>query len=264
MHPLHTIVLDCMRDSNQKLEDQSEGPQYAAFEASRERRRAPRIAPLSDEVYGKLPAPARDTSLEELRARPSRIGLASFFFYDHHFQFNAVKVLPGEYFVSNENVVLTTVLGSCISACLWDRRAHIGGMNHFMLPDGESADASGRYGSYAMELLINEMLKNGARRETMQAKIFGGAQVMRGFTTLNVGERNTNFVTDYLRSEKIPLVSEDVLEIFPRKVCFFPATGKAMVKRLAAAQGETLVAQEKRGNAKKMVQSTEGGSVVLF
>lgn len=196
--------------------------------------------------------------------RPRIAGQASFFYFDHHFQYNAVKVLPGEYFVSNENLVIMTVLGSCIAACLWDSRMRVGGMNHFMLPDGDSLDVSGRYGSYAMELLINEMLKLGARRETMQAKIFGGAQVMHNFTTMNVGERNTDFVVNYLRTERIPVVSEDVLDIYPRKVCYFPATGKAMVKRLAHSHPETLVAQDKRGNAATVVQATSGGSVDLF
>lgn len=239
-------------------------PDQSAGAPLGDRRRAPRIAPLSPDIYGEAPLLARETSLDELRAKASKTGFASFFYFDQHFQFNAVKVLPGEYFVSEDNIVITTVLGSCISACLWDRRVQLGGMNHFMLPDNDSADRSGRYGSYAMELLINEMLKKGARRETMQAKIFGGAQVMRGFATMNVGERNTAFVIDYLRAERIPVVSEDVLDIFPRKVCFFPATGKAMVKRLAATHGSTLVAQEKLGNAQKMAQVTHGGSVVLF
>ena len=155
-----------------------------------------------------------------------------------------------------------TVLGSCIAACLWDSRSRVGGMNHFMLPDGDMADASGRYGSYAMEVLINEMLKLGARRETMQAKIFGGAQVMHSFTTMNVGERNTNFVLNYLYTERIPIVSEDVLDIYPRKVVFFPVTGKAMVKRLAHAHPD--VAQEVRGNAVLVAKSNSGGSVDLF
>lgn len=211
-----------------------------------------------------LPAPASPGALKALKARPRRPGEASFFYLDHHFQHNAVKVLPGEYFVSGENLVIMTVLGSCIAACLWDSRARVGGMNHFMLPEGDSLDASGRYGSYAMELLINEMQKLGARRETLQAKIFGGAQVMHTFTTMNVGERNTRFVRDYLRTERIPVVSEDVLDIYPRKVCYFPATGKAMVKRLAHAHPEALVAQEVRGNAATVAQATSGGSVDLF
>ncbi|WPB57797.1 chemoreceptor glutamine deamidase CheD [Xylophilus sp. GOD-11R] len=204
------------------------------------------------------------SSLELLKAARRKPGEASFFYFDHHFQFNAVKVLPGEYFVSNEQLVIMTVLGSCIAACLWDSRAGIGGMNHFMLPESDAADVSGRYGSYAMELLINEMMKAGARRENLQAKIFGGAQVMAGFTTMNVGERNTSFVQEYLRTERIPLLAEDVLDIHPRKVCFFPTTGKAMVKRLAHAHPESLLSQERRGNAATVAQTTSGGSVDLF
>ncbi|OJX36537.1 MAG: chemotaxis protein CheD [Burkholderiales bacterium 68-12] len=229
-----------------------------------ERRRAPRIAPLSPEIYPAPAAPAPRVSLAELKSRPVRPGQAAFFYFDPHFQYNAVKVLPGEYYVSSEDVVVMTVLGSCIAACLWDSRMRVGGMNHFMLPEGDSLDASGRYGSYAMELLINEMLKLGARRETMQAKIFGGGQVMSSFTTMNVGERNTQFVVSYLHTERIPIVSEDVLDIYPRKVCFFPVTGKAMVKRLAHAHPEELVAQEKRGNAAVLASSTAGGTVDLF
>lgn len=228
-----------------------------------ERRRAPRIAPLSADLYSGGTPEAPDVSLQELKARPRKPGEAAFFYFDHHFQFNAVKVLPGEYFVAHENLVIMTVLGSCIAACLWDSRARVGGMNHFMLPDGDTGDGSGRYGSYAMELLINEMLKLGARRETMQAKIFGGAQVMHNFTTMNVGERNTDFVVNYLQTERIPIVSEDVLDIYPRKVVYFPATGKAMVKRLAHTHPDTL-AEEVRGNAATMARSTAGGSVDLF
>jgi chemotaxis protein CheD len=137
-------------------------------------------------------------------------------------------------------------------------------MNHFMLPDGDNGDGFGRYGSYAMELLINEMLKKGARRESMQAKVFGGAQVMAGFTTMNVGERNTQFVLEYLATERIPVVSQDVLDIHPRKVCFFPVTGKALVKRLAHSHPETLAVEERKGNAATVAKSTSGGSVDLF
>jgi len=210
-------------------------------------------------------ATGAQSSLDALRNRPHKPGEASFYYFDHHFQFNAVKVLPGEYFVTAENMVICTVLGSCIAACLWDRVLHVGGMNHFMLPEGDSADAGGRYGSFAMEVLINEMIKLGARRENMQAKIFGGGQGMANFTTMNVGERNTDFVTQYLQTERIPIVSEDVLDIYPRKVVYFPATGKAMVKRLAHAHPEALVEQERsRGSAAQLAKSSAGGSVDLF
>jgi chemotaxis protein CheD len=207
---------------------------------------------------------ARVSRVDHLKSLPRNPGEASFFYSDHHFQYDAVKVLPGEYFVTDEDIMVMTVLGSCISACIWDGRVRAGGMNHFMLPDGDSADGFGRYGSYAMELLINQMLKIGARRESMQAKVFGGAQVMAGFTSMNVGERNTKFVLDYLATERIPVVSQDVLDIHPRKVCFFPVTGKALVKRLAHSHPETLVLEERKGNALSVVKSTSGGSVDLF
>lgn len=206
----------------------------------------------------------RVSRVDYFKAQKRQPGEASFFYADHHFQYDAVKVLPGEYFVANEEIVIMTVLGSCIAACIWDSRAKVGGMNHFMLPDGEGSEGFGRYGSYAMELLINEMFKMGARRETMQAKVFGGGAVMSGFTTMNVGERNTQFVMNYLADEHIPVVSKDVLDIHPRKVCYFPVTGKAMVKRLAHAHPEMLVAQDSKGNAASLVQSTSGGSVDLF
>lgn len=203
--------------------------------------------------------------LEQLKARTPKPGEASFFFYDAHFKTEAVKILPGEYFVYSEDVLIMTTLGSCIAACLWDRNARIGGMNHFMLPDvAEGGTDGGRYGSYAMELLINEMLKRGASRMTLEAKVFGGGAVISGMSSINVGERNTAFVMDYLKTERIPVVSKDVLEIYPRKVCFFPASGKAMVKRLAPANPEALVAQDRAAAQKAVPQSTGGGSVDLF
>ena len=206
--------------------------------------------------------PGGTAKLAELKARPRKPGEASFFFYDAHFRNEAVKILPGEYFVSNEDILIMTTLGSCISACLWDRVAKVGGMNHFMLPEGSGE--SGRYGSFAMELLINEMMKLGARRETMQAKVFGGGQVMHTFTTMNVGERNTQFVLDYLQTERIAVISKDVLDIHPRKVCYFPATGKAMVKRLAHSHPETLETQERKSSASVVAKAVAGGSVDLF
>ena len=111
---------------------------------SLERRRAPRIAPLGSDVYPPSSMVPVVSSLEALKKRPKVAGQAGFFYFDPHFQYNAVKVLPGEYFVSNEDLVIMTVLGSCIAACLWDSRMRVGGMNHFMLPDGDAQDVSGR------------------------------------------------------------------------------------------------------------------------
>ncbi len=206
--------------------------------------------------------PGQTSRLDKLKAMPRKPGEASFFFYDAHFRNEAVKVLPGEYYVDNEEILVMTTLGSCIAACLYDRQAKVGGMNHFMLPEG--AGDSGRYGTYAMELLINEMMKRGATRMTMEAKIFGGGAVIAGMNSINVGERNTQFVTEFLNTERIPIVSKDVLEIYPRKVCFLPATGKAMVKRLAPTNAEALVQQDRAAAQKAAPASTGGGSIDLF
>ncbi len=203
--------------------------------------------------------------LTQLKAEKRKPGEASFFFFDPHFSNNAVKILPGEYFVHREDLLITTTLGSCIAACLWDRNARVGGMNHFMLPDGVGAGADGgRYGSFAMELLINELMKQGASRNALEAKVFGGGQVISGMNSLNVGERNTQFVLDYLKTERIPVVSKDVLDIYPRKVCFLPASGKAMVKRLASANTEALQMQERAAAAQATPVVSGGGSVDLF
>jgi chemotaxis protein CheD len=112
-----------------------------------------------------------------------------------------------------------------------------------------------------MELLINELLKRGASRATLEAKVFGGAAVISGMSSLNVGERNTRFVFDYLQTERIPVVSKDVLEIYPRKVCFFPASGKAMVKRLAPTNPDAVLALDR---AAAQQARSSAGSVDLF
>lgn len=207
--------------------------------------------------------------LERLKAAPRKPGEASFFFYDAHFHNDAVKVLPGEFFVADEDLLVMTTLGSCIAACLWDREKRVGGMNHFLLPDGGGPEGdgsrdSGRYGSFAMDLLIGEMVKRGATRSTMEAKVFGGGAVISGMNSINVGERNTHFVLDYLRTERITVVSKDVMDIYPRKVCFLPASGKAMVKRLASANTEALAALERAAANRAAPVAGGGGSVDLF
>jgi chemotaxis protein CheD len=199
--------------------------------------------------------------LNKLKSAPRKSGEASFFFYDSHFKSPAVKVLPGEYFVDTEDLLIMTTLGSCIAACLWDRTANVGGLNHFMLPEGNGE--SGRYGLFAMELLINEMLKKGASKSRMEAKVFGGGAVISGMSSLNVGERNTNFVLDFLKTERIPVVSKDVMDIYPRKVCYLPRSGKAMVKRLASAN-DAILAQDRTAVQKVAPVASSGGSIDLF
>ncbi|HZW11861.1 MAG TPA: chemoreceptor glutamine deamidase CheD [Noviherbaspirillum sp.] len=188
-------------------------------------------------------------------------------YYDRTFDCDAAKILPGEYYFTCKDMVIVTVLGSCVSACIRDRVTGIGGMNHFMLPDGGDADspvsASMRYGTYAMEVLINDLLKAGARRENLEAKVFGGGNVLRGFVAINVGERNAQFVRDYLRAENIRVVAEDLNDIYPRKVYFFPRSGKVLVKKLRQLNNNTLVNRE-QDYASRLQTSPVAGPVELF
>ncbi|CAN7312624.1 chemoreceptor glutamine deamidase CheD [Massilia sp. LjRoot122] len=189
-------------------------------------------------------------------------------YYDRTFDCDAAKILPGEYYYTGKNMLIVTVLGSCVSACIRDRLTGLGGMNHFMLPDGggdggSPVSASMRYGSFAMEILINDLLKAGARREHLEAKVFGGGAVLRGFTAMNVGERNAAFVTSFLKTERIPVLAADLNDIYPRKVYFFPKTGKVLVKKLMQTQNDTLAKRE-LDYAKRLKVEPVGGDIDLF
>jgi chemotaxis protein CheD len=190
-------------------------------------------------------------------------------YFDRTFDCEAAKISPGEYFYTDKDMMIVTVLGSCISACIRDSKTGIGGMNHFMLPDSAAADKdspvseSMRYGTYAMEVLINQLIRNGARRENLEAKIFGGGNVLKSFTTTNVGARNAEFVKKYLKDEHIRIVGEDLLDIYPRKVYYFPKTGKVMVKKLMKLTNNTVFEREK-DYASKLKVADVGGDVDLF
>jgi chemotaxis protein CheD len=177
------------------------------------------------------------------------------------------KIMPGQYYVTLHDELVITVLGSCVAACIRDRKLGLGGMNHFMLPATEdvialgSASAAERYGNYAMEHLINEILKNGGRRENLEVKIFGGGKILASMT--DIGEKNIRFVRTYIEAEKIPLVSEDVGDVFPRKVVYFPATGKALVKRLRSLHNDTVYERE-REYMKDIGTDEPKGDIELF
>ncbi|WP_374011600.1 chemoreceptor glutamine deamidase CheD [Pseudoxanthomonas koreensis] len=183
---------------------------------------------------------------------------------DPQFQVPAAKLLPTQYLVVDDGTALVTVLGSCVAACIRDPLLNIGGMNHFLLPEGNSGDgAPARYGSYAMEVLINELLKRGGSRKRLEAKVFGGANVLKGFTSNPVGTRNAEFVRTYLDAEQIPVIAEDLCGIHPRKVWFFPDTGKVMVHRLPHAHGAEVAAAESVVRA-RLSRSPVSGGVELF
>ncbi|MCW8825681.1 MAG: chemoreceptor glutamine deamidase CheD [Gammaproteobacteria bacterium] len=163
----------------------------------------------------------------------------------------SAKILPGEFYVTGENEMVTTVLGSCVSACVRDKVFLIGGMNHFMLPvdadgsgrwSGEMLDRSTRYGNFAMEHLINEVLRNGGMRKNLEIKVFGGGRVLKQAT--DIGQKNIDFVLEFIRTEGLQLLAKDVGDIYPRKVNYFPATGKVRMKKLRNMHNETIIKRE--------------------
>ena len=194
--------------------------------------------------------------------------LSPHLYFDREHNTEAAKILPGEYYATGREMVLVTVLGSCVCACIRDKVSGIGGMNHFMLPDsgqdrsnplGESA----RYGIYAMEILINQLLKMGAKRSNFEAKVFGGGSVLRGFTVANVGERNAEFVLQFLKTEKIAVAAQDLLDIYPRKVYYFPNTGLVRVKKLKQVHNDTIINRETEYKTRLQYSKLEG-DVELF
>ncbi|MEO0444176.1 MAG: chemoreceptor glutamine deamidase CheD [Pseudomonadota bacterium] len=182
-----------------------------------------------------------------------------------------VKILPGEYYYTTTNEYIATTLGSCIAACIWDEQHKVGGMNHFMLPitDKDKADVTWgslptdatRYGNYAMEYLINEILKHGGEKSKFKVKLFGGGKVLEGAG--NVGERNAEFALEYVKTEGLKLISQDLCDVYPRKVLFDPLTGKAWMKRIQDKSDGTLAARE-REYRRTINTDTISGDVDLF
>lgn len=183
-------------------------------------------------------------------------------YYDTGQGCHVAKLLPGEFYVTDKPEMITTVLGSCVSACIYDPERHWGGMNHFMLPGtGKDDSASARYGLYAMERLINEILKLGSRKEQLRAKLFGGGQIIAQMT--DVGLKNIRFAKTFLYSEGIPLESSDLGLVYPRKVNFFPATGKVLVKRLQSLNNNTIQEREHE-YMRRLNQQPLAGDIDLF
>lgn len=188
-------------------------------------------------------------------------------YFDRHIGQVAVKILPGEYYVTTQGEAVVTVLGSCVSACVRDRRLGIGGMNHFMLPApfaDEATTAVGRaerYGSVAMERLINAVLRAGGDRRALEVKVFGGGRVLAQMT--DVGLRNIDFVRAYLASERIAVLAEDLGGVLPRHVQFFPDSGRVRVRLLRRLNNATIIVRE-RGYQDRLKSDPVAGEVELF
>lgn len=194
-------------------------------------------------------------------------------YWDRQHQAFAAKILPGEFYVSNHGEMVVTVLGSCISTCVRDTVHGVGGMNHFMLPKKHNekdhdnaqllADAA-RYGNWAMEYLINNILKNGGERRNLEAKIFGGGRVLQGMDSIDIGARNAEFAVEYMAREAIKVVAQDVGDVCPRKVLFFSDTGKVKVRKIKKLDNATLVKRERAYSNEISHDEGTGGEIDLF
>ncbi|HEB56854.1 MAG TPA: chemoreceptor glutamine deamidase CheD [Gammaproteobacteria bacterium] len=192
-------------------------------------------------------------------------------YWDKVHNIYTAKILPGEYYVTINDESIVTVLGSCVSACIRDRVFGVGGMNHFMLPEDSNADGgqlsmggkAARYGGFAMEQMINDILKNGGLRKNLEVKIFGGGKVIKNMSTMDIGKRNIDFVNNYIRTEGLALLTEDVGDIYPRKVIYFPSTGKVKLKKLRNMHNNT-IAEREMSYRSKIIEKPVTGDVELF
>ncbi len=186
-------------------------------------------------------------------------------------QIVVAKIMPGEFFVTDQNEMIVTVLGSCISACVRDTVQGIGGMNHFMLPEttgnklqirSESiVSAAMRYGNYAMEHLINTILSYGGKRKNLEVKVFGGGKIIEALG--DTGQRNIDFILDYLDTEALRLVSQDLGDIYPRKIHYYPVTGRVRVKKIKTLHPDKVIFTETQYQKRMKNESVEG-QIELF
>jgi chemotaxis protein CheD len=188
-------------------------------------------------------------------------------YWDPKLNIHIAKIQPGEYYVGNQIEGISTVLGSCVAVCIRDRQARVGGMNHFMLPLDASQGVnkllsnSTRYGNYAMEHLLNDIFKHGGRKENLEIKLFGGANV--NSSSSNVGARNIEFAQEFFRVEGYELAAQDVGGNHPRKILYYPIDGKLLLKRLPITENKSISSIEKKYNH-SIDKAPVGGEVDLF
>ena len=176
---------------------------------------------------------------------------------DHRFPHEIAAILPGEFFVSAEPMIVYTVLGSCVSACIRDPLAGVGGMNHFMLPQPKNASTdswgeSTRYGSYAMESLINDILKRGGVKSRLEVKLFGAGRIYDG--NIDVGAKNAEWVLEYIKTEGLTACKTDLGDILPRKIYYFTESGRVLMKKIENVKNDTIATRERDYASKLQVE----------
>lgn len=183
---------------------------------------------------------------------------------DERFPYEIASIMPGEYFVCLDEMIIYTVLGSCVSVCIRDPLLNIGGMNHFMLPkpNGNSTwEMSTRYGCYAMELLINEIMKRGGDKKRFEVKVFGGAKMYD--CANDIGGYNISWITEYLNREGLRPVKADVGGTRPRKIYYFTFSGKVLMKKIERIKNQTILEREEQYQEALHKRKEEGEVVFL-
>ncbi len=176
-----------------------------------------------------------------------------------------VKIFSGDFYVTKADEMLVTILGSCVAACIRDPQAGVGGMNHFLLPGEEGVtnqlSDSNRYGVFAMESLINGILKWGGRKDRLEVKVFGGGNVINN--SARIGSKNAEFIRGYLQKEGIRIASQDLEGDYPRRIHYFPLTGKLLMRQLKRREDLLVVEEEKRYKQTIASKPVEG-NIELF
>lgn len=174
----------------------------------------------------------------------------------------AVKVVAGDYYVSSQDEVICTVLGSCVSTCIRDTTIGVGGINHFLLPDADCdiLSSSNRYGVFAMEQLINAIIKYGGQRENFEIKVVGGGNMMAGAN--DIGQRNIAFVQQFLQTEGLAVSALDVGGLQARRIQYIAKTGQLMVQKLKDSNNERTMALELENQ--RSIQQQTNDDIELF
>ena len=180
---------------------------------------------------------------------------------------DVIKVYSGDCYVTDKpDKVMVTILGSCISACIRDPKIKVGGMNHFLLPDTTNVgDSPNRYGAYAMEQLINDILKKGGDKKRLEVKLFGGGNVID--SSAMIGDKNVQFIRQYMLSEGLLVTQEDLGGKAPRRIHYYPETGKVMMRKIEKKDELESVTKEEKAYKQKITQQSQHqdeGDVELF
>lgn len=180
-----------------------------------------------------------------------------------------ISIKPGEFYSSDKDVVISTLLGSCISVALYDLSVSIGGLNHFVLPFPKNTDDplfsdSAKYGINAMELLINDILKKGGKKKSLRAKVFGGSTVfdLQKHAIYDIPKMNIAFVFGFLETEIIPVDSYSVGGTIPRRISFFPHDSRVLMKY--TKNGTSGLVKRENTFSHKLLEKTQNAGQPIF